>query len=111
MKMRLPNSRRNFGVGKTKTIRTSCAFCFNYPKGKLRQLCFHISGAERRKIEIDDALRLSCELFCHQRPPAGYRSPVDMTLRFAMNVGARSRKIVALSKLRQWPAVVPSHET
>src|SRR4026209_715655 len=57
MKMRLPNSRRNFCVWKTKTIRTSSAFCFNDPKRKLRQLCFHISGPERRKIEIHHALR------------------------------------------------------
>ena len=110
MKMHLPNSRRNFGVRKTKTIRTSGALCFNYPKRELRQFCFHISGPERRKIEIHDALRLSCELFCHQRLPAGYCSPIDMTLRLAVDVGARSRKIVTLSKLRQWPAVVPPYQ-
>ena len=32
MKMHLPNVRQNSGTGKTKTIRTPCAFCFNDPK-------------------------------------------------------------------------------
>src|SRR5882724_8710872 len=110
MKMHLPNARQNSGTGKTKTIRTPCAFCFNDPKRKLRQLFFRISRTESRKIEIHDAFRFSCELFCHQRLPASYRSPVDVTLRFAVNVWAYSCEIVALPKIRQWPAVVPSHE-
>ena len=97
MKMRLPNSRWNFGAWKTETIRTSCAFCFNDPKRELRQLFFHIGGVESRKIEIHDAFRFSRELFRHQRLSAGNGSPIDMTLRFAVHVGAHSRKIVAFA--------------
>ena len=111
MKMRLPNAWLNLGARKTKSIRTPRAFCFNHPERKLRQLFLHISGAKSGKIEIHDAFRLSCELFRHQRPPPGYCFPIDVTLRFAVDVGAHSRKIVAFSKLRQWSAVAPKYET
>jgi hypothetical protein len=94
MKMRLSNGRQNFGARKTESIRTPRAFCFNHPKGKLRELFLHISGAKSRKIEIDDAFRLSRELFRHQRLPASHRSPIDMTLRFAVNVRACTREII-----------------
>ena len=111
MKMRLPNGRQNFGARKTESIRTPRAFCFNHPERKLRKLFLHISGAKSGKIEIHDAFRLSCELFRHQRLPPGYRSPIDVTLRFAVDVGAHSCKIVAFSKLRQWSAVAPQYKT
>ena len=100
MKMHLPNGWRNFDAWKTETIRMPCAFCFNHPKRKLRQLFFRISRAESGKIEIHDAFCFSCELFCHQRLTSGYRSPIDVTLRFAVNVWPYSCEIVALSKVR-----------
>ena len=99
MKMCLSDTRWDFDTWKAKTIRTPRAFCFDRPKRKLRQLCLHIRGAEERKIEVHNAFRLSCELFRHQRLPASDRSLIDMTLRFAVNVRACSREIIAFAKL------------
>src|SRR2546429_6387284 len=85
VKVRLPDGRGNFVAWKTETIRTSGTFCFDDPKCYLRQFFFHLDQAESGKIKIQDAFRLSRELFCHQRLSAGDGSPIDMTLGFAVN--------------------------
>ena len=99
MKMQLAQSRRNLGVRKTETVRTSRAFRFDHPKRKLRQPFFRIGKRKSRKIEIHGALSFSCKLFRHQRLTAGDGSPIDVTLRFTRHVGAYSRKIIAFSKV------------
>src|SRR6266496_1148907 len=89
--MRLPNCRRNLSAWQTKTVGTPRAFGFDHPKRELRQPIFHVRKMESRKIEMHRVLRLGC--------------PINVTLRLAGHVGTDSRKVVALSEVRLWPAM------
>jgi len=77
---------------------------------KLRQLFFRIQqSGEQKNSRYTTPFRFSLNCFvisdCRE-----LRSPIDVTLRFAVNVRAYSCEIIALAKIRQWPAVVPSYE-
>src|SRR6266487_1503029 len=103
--MRLPNCRRNLSAWQTKTVGTPRAFGFDHPKRELRQPIFHVRKMESRKIEMHRVLRLGCKLFGHERLPARHGFPINVTLRLAGHVGTDSRKVVALSEVRLWPAM------
>src|SRR6266478_4662916 len=103
--MRLSNSRKNLSAWQTKPVGTSSAFGFDHPKRELRQPVFHVCQMESRKIETHKVLCFGCKLFGHERLPARHGFPVNVTLRLAGHVGTDSRKVVAFSDVRLWPAM------
>jgi len=105
VEMWFAHRRRNLSAWQAKAVATPSAFGLNHPKRKLRKPLFDVGEAESRKIEMHGALRFGCKLFCHERLPACHGFPIDVTLRLSRHVGTYSGKVIALAKVRLWPAL------
>ena len=109
VKMRLPKTPVEFWCLEDEDRKDAARVLLQSPKAQAATAFLphqRSARAEKSRYTTPSASAVNC--FVIRDCPAGYRSPIDVTLRFAVDVGAHSCKIVAFSKLRQWPAVVPA---